>query len=96
VRASGRDDIPFLFCSGRGTAASRVEGLEAGADDYLVKPVPAEPSCGSGDSSCAGSWGAEPWARCSGSEARGWRWSLPNLDHVDAADAQVFTPFDTP
>ena len=42
VRASGRDDIPFLFCSGRGTAASRVEGLEAGADDYLVKPVRAD------------------------------------------------------
>ena len=39
VRASGRDAIPFLFCSGRGSADSRVEGLQAGADDYLVKPV---------------------------------------------------------
>jgi serine/threonine-protein kinase len=39
VRASGHDAIPFLFCSGRGAAPSRMEGLEAGADDYLVKPV---------------------------------------------------------
>jgi DNA-binding response OmpR family regulator len=42
VRASGRDAIPFLFCSGRGSPDSRVEGLEAGADDYLVKPVTSE------------------------------------------------------
>lgn len=39
VRASGRDAIPFLFCSGLGSDGSRVEGLAAGADDYLVKPV---------------------------------------------------------
>ena len=39
VRASGRDAIPFVFCSGLGSDDSRVEGLEAGADDYLVKPV---------------------------------------------------------
>jgi eukaryotic-like serine/threonine-protein kinase len=39
VRASGRDAIPFLFCSGQGSEDSRVEGLQAGADDYLVKPV---------------------------------------------------------
>ena len=42
VRASGRDAIPFLFCSGLGSSDSRVEGLEAGADDYLVKPVRSE------------------------------------------------------
>jgi serine/threonine-protein kinase len=42
VRASGRDSIPFLFCSGLGSADSRVEGLQAGADDYLVKPVTSE------------------------------------------------------
>src|SRR5258707_15340733 len=39
VRASGRDSIPFLFCSGRGSPDSRVEGLQAGAGDYLLKPV---------------------------------------------------------
>jgi len=42
VRASGRHSIPFLFCSGLGSPQSRVEGLEAGADDYLVKPVTSE------------------------------------------------------
>ena len=42
VRASGRDAIPFLFCSGLGSADSRIEGLQAGADDYLVKPVSGE------------------------------------------------------
>jgi serine/threonine-protein kinase len=39
VRASGREAIPFLFCSGLGASRSRMEGLQAGADDYLVKPV---------------------------------------------------------
>jgi DNA-binding response OmpR family regulator len=30
--------IPFILLSGRAGEESRVEGLEAGADDYLVKP----------------------------------------------------------
>jgi len=30
---------PFLFLSGLGTEHDQVRGLEAGADDYLVKPV---------------------------------------------------------
>lgn len=30
--------IPVLFLSARGTVGSRVEGLSAGADDYLPKP----------------------------------------------------------
>jgi len=30
---------PFLFLSSRGSDADQVRGLEAGADDYLVKPV---------------------------------------------------------
>lgn len=42
VRASGRDEIPFLFCSGLDTAASRLEGLQAGADDYIGKPARAD------------------------------------------------------
>ena len=42
VRAAGHDAIPFLFCSGQGSPDSRVEGLQAGADDYLVKPVTSE------------------------------------------------------
>ena len=39
LRASGRDGIPFVFLSGLGSTESRVEGLQAGADDFLVKPV---------------------------------------------------------
>src|SRR5262245_11184214 len=39
VRAGGHADVPFLFCSGRGEPDQRLEGLEAGADDYLVKPA---------------------------------------------------------
>jgi CheY-like chemotaxis protein len=39
LRASGHDAIPFVFLSGLGSTESRVEGLEAGADDFMVKPV---------------------------------------------------------
>ena len=39
VRARGADDVPFLFCSGLGGPDARLEGLEAGADDYIVKPA---------------------------------------------------------
>src|SRR5258705_13667463 len=39
VRASGRDAIPFLFCSGLGSPDSRVEGLQAGRDADFVKPA---------------------------------------------------------
>jgi len=31
-------DIPVLFLSGHGEPLNKVEGLEAGADDYVVKP----------------------------------------------------------
>ena len=34
-------DIPFLLLSARAGEESRIEGLEAGADDYLVKPFSA-------------------------------------------------------
>jgi two-component system response regulator MprA len=33
-----RDDTPVLILSARETIAERVRGLDAGADDYLVKP----------------------------------------------------------
>ncbi len=36
VRARSR--VPVILLTARGEAASRIEGLEAGADDYLVKP----------------------------------------------------------
>jgi two-component system, OmpR family, response regulator len=37
VRAAG-DDTPILMVSTQGRVRDRVEGLERGADDYLVKP----------------------------------------------------------
>jgi DNA-binding response OmpR family regulator len=36
LRASG--DVPILMLTARDAVESRVEGLDAGADDYLVKP----------------------------------------------------------
>jgi two-component system, OmpR family, response regulator MprA len=33
-----RDDVPILIITARDALESRVEGLDAGADDYLVKP----------------------------------------------------------
>ncbi len=37
LRAAGRD-LPVLFLSARDRVEDRVQGLELGADDYLVKP----------------------------------------------------------
>ena len=37
LRAEG-SDIPVLFLTARDSVADRVEGLDLGADDYLVKP----------------------------------------------------------
>lgn len=37
LRAAGRD-VPVLVLTARGRWQEKVEGLEAGADDYLVKP----------------------------------------------------------
>jgi DNA-binding response OmpR family regulator len=34
----GRDDVPILMLTARDAVESRVDGLDAGADDYLVKP----------------------------------------------------------
>lgn len=33
-----RSDVPILFLTARGETGDRIAGLEAGADDYLVKP----------------------------------------------------------
>jgi two-component system response regulator MprA len=41
VRASG-DDLPILVLTARHEVADRVAGLDAGADDYLVKPFALE------------------------------------------------------
>jgi two-component system response regulator MprA len=37
LRAAG-DDLPVLMLTARDTVDDRVDGLDAGADDYLVKP----------------------------------------------------------
>ena len=37
-RLRGADDVPILILTAREALDSRVEGLDAGADDYLVKP----------------------------------------------------------
>jgi two-component system phosphate regulon response regulator OmpR len=34
----GRTDIPILLLTAKGETADRIAGLEAGCDDYLVKP----------------------------------------------------------
>jgi len=36
--AAGGDDVPILVLTARDAVESRVEGLDTGADDYLVKP----------------------------------------------------------
>ncbi len=41
LRAAGRD-FPILILTARGRWQDKVEGLEAGADDYLVKPFEPE------------------------------------------------------
>jgi DNA-binding response OmpR family regulator len=37
-RLRAADDVPILMLTARDALAARVEGLDAGADDYLVKP----------------------------------------------------------
>ena len=41
IRAKG-DDVPILMLTARSGVADRVAGLDAGADDYLVKPFALE------------------------------------------------------
>jgi two-component system response regulator MprA len=41
IRAKG-DTTPILILTARGEVADRVEGLDAGADDYMVKPFALE------------------------------------------------------
>ena len=37
-RLRAADDVPILMLTARDALDSRVEGLDSGADDYLVKP----------------------------------------------------------
>lgn len=38
LRSDGSEEVPILMLTARDAVESRVEGLDAGADDYLVKP----------------------------------------------------------
>src|SRR5262245_52928000 len=38
LRQSGRAQIPILMLTSKDLLADKIEGFEAGADDYLVKP----------------------------------------------------------
>ncbi|PVX72277.1 ATP-binding protein [Paraburkholderia unamae] len=40
-RDSALRDVPFILLSARAGEEARIDGLDAGADDYLVKPFPA-------------------------------------------------------
>lgn len=42
LRAEGSEGVPILMLTARDAVESRVEGLDAGADDYLVKPFERE------------------------------------------------------
>src|SRR5207247_1287565 len=41
-RLRAGDDVPILMLTARDEVSDRVKGLEAGADDYLVKPFALE------------------------------------------------------
>jgi two-component system response regulator MprA len=40
-RIRARDDVPILMLTAKGTVEDKVQGLDSGADDYLVKPFEA-------------------------------------------------------
>ena len=57
-RAAGRR-TPVLILTARGAWPERVEGIDAGADDYLPKPIPDRGTGGPGESPhppCCRSW----------------------------------------
>lgn len=88
LRESGKR-LPVVMLSALGRSTEKVEGLEAGADDYVVKPIPASEldarikallrarqwTAGSGDTISAGDLVVSP------SRFRAWRADRP-LDLV--------------
>ncbi len=67
--------LPLLVITARDAIEDRLDGLDGGADDYLVKPLPA-PSCwrGCAPSRAAARWTAASRSRPSGSCAT-WCWT---------------------
>ena len=39
IREGGHSELPIIMLTAKNEVASRVKGLEAGADDYIAKPV---------------------------------------------------------
>ena len=39
IREEGHSELPIIMLTAKNEVASRVKGLEAGADDYIAKPV---------------------------------------------------------
>ena len=72
MRSAGHD-LPILVLTARDAVGDRVEGLDAGADDYLTKPF-ALPSCWPGCARCcAGSSRRRtPTTRCWSSPTCRW------------------------
>src|SRR3954468_9800084 len=59
-RLRADSDVPILMLTARTETEDRVDGLDSGADDYLVKPLSAA-SCSPGSGlCCAGGRRAEP------------------------------------
>jgi DNA-binding response OmpR family regulator len=66
-RREAKDQIPVLMLTARDTVPHRVEGLNAGADDYLVKPFDLD----------------ELLARCAALVRRGQGRAMPIITHKD-------------
>lgn len=62
LRAANKG-VPVLLLTALGTVEHRVKGLELGADDYLVKPLPL-PSCWRGSEPCCAAV-RRPWLKAS-------------------------------
>ena len=74
-RLRGESDVPILILTARTEIDDRVEGLDSGADDYLVKPferqraprAPARPACAAGRRAAAP---RSPSATCGSTRTR--------------------------
>lgn len=67
-----RNTTPVLVLTARDAVPARIEGLDAGADDYLIKPI----ACTSWPPACA-PWCAAPMGKATPAWLRAmWCWTL--------------------